>query len=88
MSPDFLESEFIAKHELPPLLMAAEERGLQIFWIPVRYSRFDKTEIRNYQAAHSPEKPLATLRPAARDKALVEISKRIDDASTRAGKKE
>jgi len=85
VSPDFLDSEFIAEHELPPLLRAAEEGGLEILWIPIRYSRFDRTEIGEYQAAHSPDRPLATLRPSARDKALVEISKKIDETARRAG---
>jgi CRP-like cAMP-binding protein len=81
VSPTFLESEFIAEQELPPLLQAAEKGGLQILWIPISYSRYDETRIADYQAAHSPDKPLASLGRAARDKAFVEICKEIDKAA-------
>ncbi len=33
ISVDFLSSDFITNNELPPLLNAAQERGLHIFWI-------------------------------------------------------
>lgn len=74
VSPDFLASKFIAEQELPLLLEAAKNEGVAILWVPVRFSSFEQTPIAAYQATHSPEKPLATLPPGARDKVLVEIS--------------
>ena len=73
VSPDFLASKFIAEQELPPLLEAAKSEGVAILWVPVRFSSFELTPIAAYQAAHSPEKPLATLPPGVRDKVLVKI---------------
>lgn len=73
VTPDFLASKFIAEQELPPLLEAANSDGVAILWVPVRDSSYKVTPIAAYQAAHPPEKPLASLRKPARDKALVKI---------------
>jgi hypothetical protein len=80
VSPAFLASRFIAESELPPLLEAAMSEGVTIMWVPVRFSSFDITPIATYQAAHSPEKPLASLPAASRDKALVRICEIIQQA--------
>jgi hypothetical protein len=77
VSPAFLASKFIAEQELPPLLEAAKNEGVTILWVPVAYSSFKITPIAAYQAAHSPEKPLAELSPAVRPRALVKISEVI-----------
>jgi hypothetical protein len=80
VTPDFLESDFIAKNELPPLLDAAKKGGLTIFWIPVRHSMYEGTEIAKYLAAHDPARPLADLSRNKLDKALKEICKKLLDA--------
>ncbi len=73
--PDFLASDFIADVELPAILRAAQRGGLQVIWIPIRASLFAETELGKYQAAWDPARTLAELKPAARDKAFVEIAK-------------
>jgi pSer/pThr/pTyr-binding forkhead associated (FHA) protein len=77
VSPDYLASRFIAREELTPILRAAESDGLRVFWIPVRASIVDKTELASLQAAQPPEKPLAGLRGAAVDRALASIARSI-----------
>jgi hypothetical protein len=80
VSPAFLASNFIAESELPPLLEAARSEGVTILWVPVRFSSYEITPIAAYQAAHSPDKPLASLSAPARDKALVKICEVIQRA--------
>jgi adenylate cyclase len=77
VSPDFLASEFIALNELPPLLNAGKNDGLQVLWVPLRASAFEETEICEYQAVCDPGKPLSSLNKAEQDQALVDISRKI-----------
>jgi formylglycine-generating enzyme required for sulfatase activity len=77
VSPDFLASEFIARHEFPTLLEAASKEGLIIFWVPVRHSLYEETDIARYQAAYDPRTPLSTLTAAEQDAALVQIAKKL-----------
>jgi WD40 repeat protein len=77
VSPNFLGSDFIAEHELPPLLEAAEKEGLVILWIYVSSCLYDETEINDYQAAHDISKPLNSLTPAEQDHVLANVCRRI-----------
>ena len=80
VSPNFLGSDFIAEHELPPLLEAAEKQGLVILWVYLSSCLYDETEIEDYQAAHDISKPLDSLTPADQGSVLTHVCRQIKAA--------
>jgi hypothetical protein len=79
VTPRFLASEFIARHELAPLLVKARRTGTLLMWLAVAHSLYGETEIAEYQALNDPDLPLSSLRASERDKVLVTACKRIKD---------
>lgn len=79
VSPDFLSSDFVVKHELPYLLHASETRGLRILWIQLRHCMYQETELNQIQSAGDPATPLDSLEKSEADKLLVEIGKLIKE---------
>jgi hypothetical protein len=83
VSPNFLASDFIAEHELPPLLQVAKQEGLTIIWVCISSCLYQETEIGNYQAAHDISRPLKKLSEAELDDVLVDICQKIKALSSK-----
>jgi len=83
VSPHFLGSDFIAEHELPPLLNAAKEAGLTILWVSVSHCLYTAMEIAEYQAANEPARPLDSLSKSEQNRVIAEICEQIEAAANR-----
>lgn len=62
VSADFLASDFISKEELPPLLAAADKRGITILVVILGHCGISKTEgLKDLQYINHPSRPLVDL---------------------------
>ena len=77
VSQHFLASDFIANHELPPLLKAAQDEGVVVFWVYLSSCLYEQTEIAAYQAAHDLSKPLDRLDRPTRQAVISEVSAKL-----------
>lgn len=78
VSADFLASEFIARHELPPLLAAAEYDGALILPVILSPCAFQETEsLSQFQAINPLTKPLAALSKAKQEGFLDAVARAI-----------
>lgn len=79
LSADFRASDFIATDELPPLLKAAEDKGLLI--LPVIVKPFLETPIINqFQAVNPEAKPLIDMKEGERESLFVKLARDIQEA--------
>ena len=83
VSADFLASDFIAKHELPPLLHAAEREGATILPVIVAPCRLQHDpQLAPFQAVNDWNQPLKGLSEVEQEEMLVRVSEAIEDALT------
>jgi Leucine-rich repeat (LRR) protein/GTPase SAR1 family protein len=79
ISTDFLASDFIMTNELPTLLAAAKERGVDIIPLIVAPCHFKQSTVSQYQAINEPSKPLSSLTPAQRDMVYLDVTARVQE---------
>ena len=80
VSADFVASDFIANHELPNLLAAAQDEGLTILSLIVGPSRFKRMpELSRFQAVNDPDRPFIGLSKAEQEADLLKLANRIED---------
>jgi hypothetical protein len=80
VSDNFLASDFINRHELPPLLNAAKSEGVKILWVALSHCLYEETEIVDYQATNNPKHPLDSLSPSEQKQALANICRQMKEA--------
>jgi len=79
ISADFLASDFITNYELPILLLRAETEGTTILPVIVKSCLFTGSKMDVFQAVNPPDKPLAEMTTAERDRVLTKLAKMINE---------
>jgi hypothetical protein len=78
VSADFIASDFVDKHELPPLLRAAEKEGTVILPLILSPSMFPLIEeLSQFQAVNDPSKPLVGLSKHEQDAVYVKLAELV-----------
>jgi internalin A len=76
VSKDFLASSFIERKEFPDLLKRRGE-GMGFFWVPIEYTLYKYTPLRDIQAVWPADRPLIGLSKADQSHALNEIATKL-----------
>ncbi|PQP34199.1 hypothetical protein C6A37_09020, partial [Desulfobacteraceae bacterium SEEP-SAG9] len=83
ISPDFFNSDFIMKKELPLLLEKAERNEMKILWVPIKSSMVNDSPIAEFQCLSNPDQPLDNFQTAQeKERELKSICEKIKDSVT------
>ena len=80
VSPSYLGSNFVAEHEIPALIRAAEARRTRLTWVLLSEATYQSTPVAQLQAVHNLDHPLDTLEARDQEHALTEIAANISKA--------
>lgn len=81
LSADFLSSDFIMDNELPPLLDAAETKGVKILSVILKPCAFNQfPNLAKFQAVNDPTKPLISLDESDREQKWAEVAQITKEA--------
>jgi serine/threonine protein kinase len=78
-TPDFFDSEFIHNEELPKILKRHQDKGLFLYWVPIRHGAYSKSYLADIQAASDPKQPLRDLSEADQDRIMSQIAMDIGE---------
>src|SRR3954465_480570 len=79
ISADFFASDFIDENELPPLLAAAEAKGVRILPVIISASRFARNpDLARFQAVNPSVRPLNEMPPAEQETVLDRLAHTIE----------
>jgi hypothetical protein len=81
ISADFFASDFIDGDELPPLLAAAEAKGVRILPVILSPSRIARDpRLARFQAVNSPDRPLNKMPMPEQEEVLDRLAQTIESA--------
>jgi len=88
ISADFLASDYIAEHELPPLLEAAERDGAVILPVILSPCLFQETpELARFQAVNDPARPLVDRPLGEQEQTFLKVARTILGKFPEAGRR-
>ncbi len=79
VSAPFLASDFIARNEVPALLERHRQGKAAVTWIAISASLYKYSPVERFQALNNPDRPLAELPAARRQREIVDIAQKIRD---------
>jgi hypothetical protein len=81
ISADFFASDFIDETELPPLLAAAQAKGVRILPVILSASRFARDpSLARFQAVNPPDRPLIKMPRDEQEEVLDRLAQTIESA--------
>jgi hypothetical protein len=81
ISADFFASDFIDNTELPPLLAAAQAKGVRILPVILSASRFARDpDLARFQAVNPSDRPLNEMSLAEQEKVLDGLAQTVESA--------
>ena len=84
ISASFFASDFIDENELPPLLTAAQEKGVRVLPLILSASRFSRDrDLARFQAFNSPDRPLNEMPEWEQEKVLERVAATIESILAR-----
>lgn len=81
VSADFLASDFIVQHELPPIMEAANDGSMKLLWVYLSPAAVDAFEVDRFQAAHDISRPLKSLESHEQDQVLLDVARMVKAAA-------
>jgi hypothetical protein len=82
VSADFLASDYVAQHELPPILAAAAAGRLRVFPVIVGPSSFDRDALAEFQSVNDPRRPLVAVNQAEQEAVYARLAEAVAAAVT------
>jgi pimeloyl-ACP methyl ester carboxylesterase len=81
VSADFLASPYVMNYELPGMIRAAREGGLQLLWAYISAAGWEETPLKEFQATHDPTIPLDARPTSEQNEVLKSIAQQMKEAA-------
>jgi pimeloyl-ACP methyl ester carboxylesterase len=81
VSADLLASTYVMDKELPAMIKAADEGGLQLLWVYLSAAGWEETQFSRFQATHDTKTPLDGRPQREQDEILKSVARQVKEAA-------